>query len=172
MRIMIIGRPGSGKSTYGHQLSQELSIPVHHLDKHFFMANWTPRNYDEFLAIQQNLIDQDQWIIEGCSIRSLEMRYAEADICIYLTTPRWLCLYRLIKRLFFNNKHIDDRAEGCVESLSWNLIKYTWTFNYRRNHFVPNELAYLRKQYPDVTFYTVRTKRECQQLTTKLKALR
>lgn len=34
-RIMIMGRPGSGKSTFSIKLQTMLNIPLFHLDKHF-----------------------------------------------------------------------------------------------------------------------------------------
>lgn len=48
-KVMIMGRPGSGKSTCSIQLQQILDIPLFHLDKYFFEANWVPRNYQDFL---------------------------------------------------------------------------------------------------------------------------
>lgn len=159
-RIMIIGRPGSGKSTLALRLAQKLKLPLYHLDKYFFVENWAKRDYEEFLAIQQNIIDQERWIIDGCSIKSLEMRYARAQICIYLLYPRWLCLYRLIKRIFTKNPAIDDRAQGCDESISWELIKYMWTFEYRENNRVERLLTDLQKKYSYVHFYIVRNNAE------------
>lgn len=34
-RILVIGSPGTGKSTFAKQLSQKMNIPVFHLDKLF-----------------------------------------------------------------------------------------------------------------------------------------
>ena len=34
-RIMVFGRPESGKSTFATKLGAALGIPVHHLDRHF-----------------------------------------------------------------------------------------------------------------------------------------
>lgn len=165
MRIMIFGRPGSGKSTLASALSKKLKIPVHHLDKHYFTANWVLRDYNEFLAIQQNFVNQDSWIIEGCSLQSIEMRYERANVCIYLQYPRWLCLYRLFKRNFFKDKSIDDRAEGCKESVSWKLIQYTWTFEYRKNNRLTGQLAMLKSKYPHVKFYTAKNNRDIKLIT-------
>lgn len=50
-KIMIFGRPGSGKSTFATWLSQSLDLPLHHLDKHFYIRNWVERDYNEFLQI-------------------------------------------------------------------------------------------------------------------------
>lgn len=167
-RIMITGRPGSGKSTFAHALAQKLGLPLHHLDKYFFTAHWAKRNYEEFLAIQQNMVNEDRWIIDGCSLKSLEMRYARAEVCIYFLYPRWLCLYRLIKRMFTKNPEIKDRAQGCKESISWELITYTWTFEYRQNNRVIHLLKELRAKYPRVTFYTVKNDRDLKKVMNTL----
>ena len=34
-RVVIIGLPGSGKSTFAIELGEKLNIPVHHLDKFY-----------------------------------------------------------------------------------------------------------------------------------------
>ncbi|HXF90407.1 MAG TPA: AAA family ATPase, partial [Candidatus Nitrosotenuis sp.] len=91
-RIVIFGRPGCGKSTFALSLHQATGIPLYHLDKYFFTSNWVERDYGEFLAIQQSIIDQDQWIIDGNSIRSLEMRFARADLVLYFNYSKWVCL--------------------------------------------------------------------------------
>jgi adenylate kinase family enzyme len=54
-KIMIFGRPGSGKSTFALDLQKMLKIPFYHLDKYFFRDNWVERDYDEFLE-KQNLL--------------------------------------------------------------------------------------------------------------------
>jgi len=69
---MIIGRPGGGKSTFALQLQTLFQYPLHHLDKHFYIDHWEPRNYQEFLAIQQELVDSPTWIIDGNSTKSFE----------------------------------------------------------------------------------------------------
>lgn len=135
-RIMIFGRPGSGKSTFAVALSQYLNLPLYHLDKYFFTFNWVERPYEEFLALQQHIINQDYWIIDGNSVRSLEMRYAHADLVIYFDRSRWLCLFRLMKRRLSKDKTIDDRAPHCPEILRFRLIAYMWTFHKRVASFL------------------------------------
>jgi adenylate kinase family enzyme len=82
-KIMIIGRPGSGKSTFAICLANILNIRVFHLDKYFFEKNWIERDYQEFLSSQEDMISRASWIIDGNSTKSYEMRYACADLCLY-----------------------------------------------------------------------------------------
>ena len=48
------------------------------------------KNKAPFEALEMN-----QWIIDGNGMRTLEMRYQEADIAIYHRLSRFLCLYRI-----------------------------------------------------------------------------
>jgi adenylate kinase family enzyme len=148
---MIFGRPGSGKSTFAYNLSKRLNLPLYHLDKYYFTNNWQERKREEFLQIQQGIVNQEKWIIDGNSIRSLEMRYQRADVVIYFTYPHLLCLFRVIKRLFSKNPQIQDRAEGCPERVGWALLKYMWQFEDR----VKDSIQMLQAKYPHVKFYKI-----------------
>src|SRR5580704_15586970 len=92
-KIMIFGKPGAGKSTLALKLRHKLGLPLHHLDAYFFTHYWRKRNYIEFMRIQHELVNQEQWIIDGNCTRSLETRYAQADICIYFNFSRLQCLW-------------------------------------------------------------------------------
>lgn len=164
MRIMIIGRPGGGKTTFADRLAKKLNIPVYHLDKYFFTSNWIERDYNEFLSIQQNIVSQDNWVIDGCSIRSLDVRYARADVCVYFKYPRMVCLWRMIKRIFFRDPNLRDVPEGCTPSISWKLVKYMWTFEYRKNYRLLQGLTRCKQAYPQVKFVDIRNDKEMDKL--------
>jgi adenylate kinase family enzyme len=86
-RFAIIGLPGSGKSTFAVKLGQLLDIPVHHLDRHMFEPGGKKVDKQEFLKIQKAIVDEESWIIEGCSFSTFEMRFARADTVIYFQFP-------------------------------------------------------------------------------------
>ena len=161
---MIFGRPGSGKSTFARDLHKTTGLLLHHLDKYFFIRNWVERDRQEFLDIQQSIVDTNSWIIDGNSIKSLEMRYRRADLVLYLNFPRWLCYIRVFKRIFDKSIEIDDRAEDCPEKASWRLLKYMWTFDKR----VEKIIADLRDKYPDVRLVEIRNNRILQDLKLSL----
>lgn len=144
-RIAIIGLPGSGKSTFAIALGKILRLPVHHLDKHMFDGK-TKRNREEFLSVKKALVKEEAWIIEGCSISTLEMRFARADTIIYLNLPRLLCLWRIGKRMLTSDTHLSET--GCLKGMNWPLIKYIWNFERDKR----GEIDDLRKRYPQVNF--------------------
>lgn len=155
-KIMVFGLPGSGKSTFATKLAQCLDLPICHLDKHFYIENWVERDYEEFLNIQRSFVDQSRWVIDGNAMRSLEMRFQRADVAIYFHYSVFICLWRILKRVFQKNWHIPDLAEGCTKSVRFRLIKYMFRFHRRYSPKI-NEL---RQTYPQVHFYVFRSDKE------------
>lgn len=71
-KIMIIGRPGSGKSTFAIWLSEKLNIKVFHLDKYFFEDNWIERNYQEFLEAQKEKLTKKAGLLMEMQLNLLK----------------------------------------------------------------------------------------------------
>lgn len=159
-RIVIFGRPGSGKSTFAHRLSQRSGIPLHHLDAHFFTANWVERDARDFARIERELVRGSQWIIDGNCVHSLGTRWAAATTVLYLNQSRAVCLWRIFKRALRGGTQLDDRAEDCPESLRLKFLRYTWTFDRK----VKPIIRALRAQYPQVEFHEVRTDQQLQRI--------
>lgn len=159
-KIMIFGKPGSGKSTFALSLQDFLKIPLYHLDKIFFTSHWVERDYQEFLKIQESLVNKERWILDGNSIRSLETRYSRADWVIYFNYPTRLCYYRIFKRLLDKNPAIDDRAEGCCETVRLSLLSYVWSFEKR----VSPQILSLKQRYPQTPFIEIKNNKDLEQL--------
>jgi len=163
-KIMIFGRPGGGKSTFALKLHKATGIPLHHLDKYFYVSNWIERDYQEFLSLQQAIVDKSSWIIDGNCTRSLKMRYHRANLVVYFNYPRWLCYWRIFKRLFNKNTEINDRADGCEETINLKLLSYMWSFENR----VAEQIKNLKKQCPHTRFIEIKSDKDLQQLEHEL----
>ena len=98
MRVLIIGRPGSGKTTIGKKISKKFNIPSYTMDEIYWDKNWTRPNYDIFLKRLDSILTQDSWVIDGNYYESLDIRVNRATHVVYLDFPWWLCLYRYVKR--------------------------------------------------------------------------
>ena len=127
---MIIGSCGAGKSTLARQLHEKNGIELIHLDKEYFAPNWVEPTKEDWSKTVESLIQKPNWIIDGNYGGTMDMRLNTADKIIFLNRSRWLCLYRVIKRIIMNyGKSRPDAAEGCNERFDWNFLVYTFHFN-------------------------------------------
>ncbi|MHB9147035.1 MAG: P-loop NTPase family protein [Candidatus Amoebophilus sp.] len=74
---------------------------------------------------------KNTWIIDGNCLKSLAVRYKKADLVLYFNYPRWICYWRIFKRLFVKHNALDDRAAGCKETIQFSLLRYMWAFEKR-----------------------------------------
>lgn len=157
-RIMIFGRPGSGKSTFASFLADTLGMPVYHLDKYVYQEHWVEVDYNNKVRIQQDIISRPYWIIDGnVTIAALfEERWSSSDLVVYVNFPKILCLYRILKRFFYPNAALSDRALNCRERISFSFLKYMWYFDKR----VAPSIAMCKERYPDVVFREIRNKKD------------
>ena len=97
-KIMVIGCPGSGKSTFSRALHKITGIPLFHLD----MLNWnsdrTTVDKSVFLERLLNTIQKDEWIIDGNYGSTIELRLQSCDTVIFLDYPLDICLEGVNKR--------------------------------------------------------------------------
>lgn len=91
-KIAIIGHPGAGKSALARRLSEQLKLPLYHLDLIWHKEDKTTRYKPEFDQILSELVAQPYWIIDGNYQRTLESRVAAADMVILLDLPTDVCM--------------------------------------------------------------------------------
>lgn len=156
-RIMIIGSGGAGKSTLARQLGEALQLPVHHLDAYYWKPGWTPTPNEEWDLFQENLVQEERWIIDGNYGRTLDIRMKRADVIILLDFSRWITVYRVIKRrIMYHGKTRPDLNEECPESLDFEFIKWVWNFRKTR---IPGIIGKLRK-YSDKKIIVLKSPKE------------
>ena len=132
-RIMIIGCPGSGKSTLSKQLAVKLKLQLVHLDQMYWKSNWQPISNEIFDELLLREVEKDEWIIDGNYSRTISMRLEKCDTIIYLDYHRMTCLLGVLKRVIKGyGKTREDMGENCPERLEWSFLKYVWTFNQNR----------------------------------------
>ena len=104
-RVIIIGCPGSGKSTFSLKLSKLLDIPIYHLDNIYWKADKTTITRDEFDQRLDEILAKDIWIIDGNYLRTMETRIKEADTVYFLDIDTKTCLDSINERI--GKKRVD-----------------------------------------------------------------
>lgn len=91
-RILVIGCPGSGKSTFARKLRDKLGLPLYPLDMIWHKPDKTNVTREEFDAELQRIMQHDEWIIDGNYSRTLEVRLDSCDIVFLFDLPTELCI--------------------------------------------------------------------------------
>ena len=128
-RVLVVGSPGAGKSTFARLLASRTGLPLIHLDAEYHLPGWVERPEDEWQLRLGEHIAGDRWIIDGNYGGSMDRRLARADTAIWLDYPGWLCLWRVVKRIVTLNGQVrPDAAPGCAERLDWEFLHYVAMF--------------------------------------------
>lgn len=98
-RIMVIGCPGSGKSTFSRALRDRLGLPLIYMDRLFWNADRTHVDRDEMNRRVENAVSGSEWIIDGNYQRTLEMRVKACDKVFLLDIPRDECIKGITRRI-------------------------------------------------------------------------
>jgi len=128
-RILVLGCSGAGKSTWARRLGGILSLPVIHLDRHYWRAGWVPRDDAEWDDVLDGLLARDEWILDGNYDRTLPRRLARADAAVFLDLPRWVCRARVARRVVGGyGRTRPDLAPGCPEKVDLGFFRWVWTW--------------------------------------------
>ena len=152
-RILILGSSGSGKTTFSRRLGELLNLDVIHLDSHFWLPNWEPssrESWEEKLAV---MLRKEAWVMDGNYPRSLPLRLERATAVVLLDIPRWVCLFRCLKRLAQNwGRNRVELAPGCHEKMDWDFFKWIWAYP---ENVRPDILASLETLPPEKKAYVL-----------------
>lgn len=98
-KIMVIGSPGAGKSTFARKLQEKTNFPLYYLDMLWHKADKTNVSREEFDARLGEILQKDAWIIDGNYQRTLEMRLQACDTVFLLDFPLEICLAGVESRI-------------------------------------------------------------------------
>lgn len=92
LKVMIIGSPGAGKSTFARKLRDMTGLPLYYLDLLWHKPDRTNISGEEFDRKLDEIVRKDKWIIDGNYQRTLETRLKECDTVFLLDYPLETCL--------------------------------------------------------------------------------
>lgn len=91
-KIIIIGSPGAGKSTFARKLRDLTGLPLHYLDLIYHKPDRTTIPREEFDAKLEEILSSERWIIDGNYQRTIERRLQACDTVFLLDYPVEKCL--------------------------------------------------------------------------------
>ena len=97
-RVMVIGCPGSGKSTFSKTLHEKTGIPLYHLDMMNWNADRTTVDRAVFRERLLSTLQKNEWIIDGNYGSTIELRLQACDTVVFLDYPLDVCLNGIRER--------------------------------------------------------------------------
>ena len=137
-KVIVIGCPGSGKSTFARVLHEKTGLPLYHLD----MLYWNA------------VLRTDAWIIDGHYGTTLELRLRACDTVIILDYPAAVCLNGVRERR--GTPRTDLPWTEATDEEDAEFLAMIRDFSVQSRP----QLLKLPEQYPDKTVHIFTDRRE------------
>lgn len=98
-KILVIGSPGAGKSTFAKELAKRIGVPLFHLDLIWFHSDGNMVDREIFDEKLQDILKKPKWVIDGYYPRTLEHRLKYADSVFFFDLPEDVCLQGAKQRI-------------------------------------------------------------------------
>jgi len=154
-KIILVGSGGSGKSWLAKRLGDITGYKMIHLDCEFWQPNWTKTPRNEWIEKQKGFIEGEKWIIDGNYNSSMELRFASADLIIFLDINRFVCMLGAIRR---HGKKRTDLPEYLEEKINFGFIdflRWIWTFQKTGK----KRILELHEKYPEKEFLVLKSRK-------------
>lgn len=93
-RVLVLGCPGAGKTTFSRLAARFSGLPLIHLDDEHWGSHWHRPDEATWIARQERLVRRETWIIDGNYLPTVPIRSARADLAVVLDAPASVCVAR------------------------------------------------------------------------------
>ena len=156
-KVIVIGNNGSGKSHFSKRLSEITKLPLVHLDLLYWQDECARKNREEWAKIQKELVANDEWILDGMHISTLEIRFASADAIYFLDFETSFCVESAKKRQLEEKSRSDFPNELDKHQKDFDeFIKGIVEFEEKRRP----KILELHEKYPSKDFIVFKTRIE------------
>ncbi|MCL2495302.1 MAG: AAA family ATPase [Oscillospiraceae bacterium] len=161
-KIMVIGNNGSGKSYLSKRLAAITGLPLVHLDVAYWLPDLTKRPEDDWRQMHGKLIAEEKWIIDGNYMQAdaLILRWAAADLVIFLDVNRVVCLFSAVKRNFHSREDGPRDFQETWDRRFLDMCVMIWHFTRDRRdiYLAP------REKNSDTAFFTIKGRKNMHKL--------
>ena len=91
-KVIVIGCAGSGKSVFSRSFASVTDLPLYHLDNIWWREDGTTVQRADFDAAIGEILEKDEWIIDGNYRRTMERRMDACDTVIFFDLPVEVCI--------------------------------------------------------------------------------
>ncbi len=151
-KVIVIGCPGAGKSTFARELHKKTALPLFYLDMIWHKPDKTSISHEEFDQRIEEIVKGEQWIIDGNYSRTLPIRMKHCDTVFLLDYPLDICL-----------NSAEERVGTKRQDLPWVETEFDEEFRQFIIEFPERKLPQiyeLLEQYSDKDIYIFKTREE------------
>lgn len=98
-KVIVIGCPGSGKTTFAEKLNKCTGLPLYYLDAIWHKPDRTHISREEYDERLSQIFDTPEWIIDGNYKRTIEARLRHCDTVFLFDLPTEVCIQGATERI-------------------------------------------------------------------------
>ena len=98
-KVIVIGCPGAGKSTFARKLAKKTSLPLHYMDMIWHRPDRSNIGREALVEALSAITLGDEWIIDGNYLHSLPLRLDRCDTVFFFDLPLDVCLEGALGRI-------------------------------------------------------------------------
>jgi len=170
-RVLVIGNSGSGKTTLARSLAGRLGAPHIELDGIFHQAGWTPLDPVEFRRRVDEATSMPCWVVCGNYTVVRDILWDRADTVICFDLPKWLNLWRVMRRTAVRWVRHQELWNGNRETLrnilalhdkDRSILRLAWSTHAKKRAYIRHSVA--DERWSHITFHVIRRSRDAQRI--------
>ncbi|GAB3264551.1 P-loop NTPase family protein [Arthrobacter pigmenti] len=150
-RVLFYGVTGSGKSSAARAYAEASGLPEFSADDDIgWLPQWQQRSVEEQRKLAADIAAQNEWVLDSAYSTWRDIVLPRTELIVALDYPRWLSLWRLLRRTLRRSLTGQIVCNGNTESF-WRLLTkesiIRWHFqSFKRKHLAIEQM----KANPDV----------------------